>query len=59
MSADPVGRPESIEQTRHMFDNKEDKTYKEVTKPLRELLVKEATFVWIASREKAYQSRGV
>ena len=41
---------------RYMFDNKEDKTYEVVTKPLRELLVKEATFVWTASREKAYQS---
>ena len=61
------GRPESIEEVRsflqaaaynarYMFDNREDKTYEEVTKPLRELLVKEANFAWTVSREDAYQS---
>ena len=59
-----AGRPNSIEDVRsflqavsfnarYAFDHKENCTYEEVTKPLRELLVKDATFHWTGKREEA------
>ena len=62
-----AGRPNSIEDVRsflqaasfnarYAFDHKENCTYEEVTKPLRELLVKDTTFHWTGKREQAYQT---
>jgi hypothetical protein len=62
-----AGRPNSIEDVRSFlqaaaynakfsFDHGEDITYEEVTKPLRELLVKDQVFHWTPQREEAYQT---
>ena len=62
-----AGRPGSTEDVRsflqaaaynarYSFDHKEDCTYEEVTKPLREMLVKDLAFSWTARREQAYQT---
>ena len=61
------GRPETIEDVRSLlqaaaynakygFDHKEDKTYKEVTAPLRRLLVKDAVFRWDEESEASFQT---
>ena len=62
-----AGRPNSLEDVRsflqaasfnarYAFDHKESCSYEEVTKPLRELLVKDSTFHWTGKREQAYQT---
>ena len=61
------GRPETIENVRSLlqaaaynakygFDHKEDKSYEEVTAPLRRLLVKDAVFRWDKESEASFQT---
>lgn len=62
-----AGRPESIQDVKSLlqaaaynakfaFDHQEDTSYEEVTAPLRELLIKDAKFVWNDRREKSYRT---
>ena len=41
---------------RYSFDHKEEHTYEEVTKPLRELLVKDENFHWTTRRHTSASS---
>ena len=61
------GRPNSIEDIRSFlqacsynakfaFDHRQPQTYQEITAPLRELMEKEAKFVWTDRRESSYQA---
>ena len=61
------GRPETIENVRSLLqaaaynakygcDHKEDKSYEEVTAPLRRLLVKDAVFRWDKESEASFQT---
>ena len=62
-----AGRPGTTEDIRsflqaaaynakYTFDHQETHTYEEMTKPLRELMVKGAQFSWDGRREQAYQA---
>ena len=61
-----AGRPESTEDVRSLlqaaaynarysFDHKQNRSYEEVTAPLRKLLEKDAEFEWSGEREESYQ----
>ena len=61
-----AGRPENIQDVKSLlqaaaynakfiFDHSENMSYEEATAPLRQLLNKNAVFVWTAEREHAYQ----
>ena len=63
-----AGRPETIEDvrsllqataynTKYVFDHLETKTYKEVTAPLRQLLIKDATYRWNDDCEDSFQTQ--
>jgi len=62
-----AGRPNSVADVRSLlqaaaynakfaFDHQEEESYEEVTAPLRELLVKDARFVWDKERENSFQT---
>ena len=61
-----AGRPGNTEDVRSFlqavafnakfaFDHREEKSYEEASKPLRELLVKDAMFEWNKDREECYR----
>ena len=61
-----AGRPENLAEVKSLlqaaaynakfaFDHKGPESYEEVTAPLRELLLKDATFSWNARREQSFQ----
>ena len=62
-----AGRPQTIEDVRSLlqaaaynakygFDHKEDKSYEEVTDPLRKLLTKDAVFRWDVESDASFQT---